>query len=296
MLKIIPHRKIWFIISGTLLLVSVISLILWQLKLGIDFTGGSLIEIEFQKERPDISEVEEALKSLNINISSTQPAGEKDILLRMETISEEQRMNLLNTLFDKFGSVKEKRFESIGPVIGKELKRKAIISIILVVILIILYVAYAFRKVSKQISSWKLGVCTVLALLHDVLIVIGCFSLLGKFLGVEVDILFATALLTILGYSVNDTIVVFDRIRYNLIKSPEIPFEKNVNLGVNQTITRSINTSLTTLLVLFALYLFGGQTISWFIFALILGFIVGTYSSIFLASPLLVVWEKRSRK
>lgn len=294
MYKIIQHRKIWYTISLLVLIPGIISLILWKLNLGLDFTGGTLLNLEFES-RPNITEIKNELEPLRVKIATIQPAGQNDILIRMETISNEKKIEILNTLRTKYGKVEEKSFESIGPTIGAELRRRAIIATNLVLICIILYITYAFRKVSREVSSWKLGVCTILALIHDLLVVVGIFSLLGKFKGVEVDSLFITALLTVLGYSVHDTIVVFDRIRYNLIKDPSFPFEENVNRAVNQTMTRSLNTTTTTLLVLFSLYFFGGESIKWFVVALIIGLISGTYSSIFIASPLLVDWQKRSK-
>ena len=252
------------------------------------------MNLEFELQ-PSVTEIKNALQPLNIKIATIQPAGEKDVLIRMGTISNEQRIEILDTLKTKYGRVEEKSFESVGPTVGAELRRKAIIAISLVFIFIILYITYAFRKVSKEISAWKMGVCTFLALIHDLLVVIGIFSILGKFKNVEVNSLFITALLTVLGYSVHDTIVVFDRIRYNLLKNSSLPFEQNVNNAVNQTMTRSINTTSTTLLVLFSLYFFGGESIKWFVVALIIGLISGTYSSIFIASPLLCDWQKRSK-
>ncbi len=296
MLQVIKRQKIWFMISGIILVSGILAIIFGGLKFGMDFTGGTLMEVAFEKNRPQTKEVEEALKPLDLGINTLQPAGEKDMVLRMKAMDNNKRKELIKKLNEKFGKIDEKRFESIGPTIGQELKRKAISAIAVVVLLIIVYIAYAFRKVTKQISSWKMGVCTVIALFHDLLLVIGVFALLGKFHGVEIDGLFVTALLTVLGYSVHDTIVIFDRVRYNLIKFPETPFEENVNNGINQTIVRSINTTATTLLVLSALYFFGGATMQWFIFALIIGFLTGTYSSIFIASPFLVMWERRSKR
>ncbi|MEW6407473.1 MAG: protein translocase subunit SecF [Patescibacteria group bacterium] len=296
MLQIIKHRNYWFLLSALIILAGILAIIFGGLKLGLDFTGGTLMEISFNKQRPPIQELQDNLKALDLRISTIQPAGEKDYVLKMKNIDNEKRQEILTKLKKEYKNIEEKRFESIGPTIGQELKRKAVFAIIFVIILIILYIAYAFRKVSKKISSWKMGICTIVALFHDLLVVIGAFAILGKIIGVEIDSLFVTALLTVLGYSVHDTIIVFDRIRYNLIKFPDITFEKTVNNSINQTMTRSINTTTTTLLVLFTLYLFGGGTISWFIFALILGFITGTYSTIFVASPLLVKWEKRSKK
>lgn len=294
MFKIIKKRKIWFAISGLFVVSSIFSLIFFGLRLGIDFTGGTLIEIEFERNRPEISEVRKTLEVGDFGIDSVQLAGTNDVLIRAKTLTNEQRSELLEMLNKKFEQqIKEKRFESIGPVIGQELKRSALISIILVLICIVLYIAYVFRKVTKLISSWKLGICAILALFHDVIIIIGIFSILGRFLQVEVDTAFVTAILLVLGYSVNDTIVVFDRIRFNLLKSIDPSFEETVERSVNQTLIRSINTSVTSLLVLVTLYFFGGSTIQWFILALICGVVVGTYSSIFLASPMLVVWQKR---
>ena len=188
------------------------------------------------------------------------------------------------------------RFDSVGPVVGQELKSKAWQAIVLASICIILYIAWAFRKVSRPVSSWKFGVTAVVTLLHDVLVVFGVFVILGELAQVEMDALFITALLTILGFSVHDTIVVFDRIRENLTRSYSDNFESCVNDSLNQTLARSINTSLTTLLVLLAILFFGGDSIKYFVLALILGIFIGTYSSIFVASQLLLVWHNRNQQ
>ena len=191
--------------------------------------------------------------------------------------------------------LEELRFDSVGPTIGRELKSRSLTAIVIVLLAIVLYIAWAFRKVSKPVASWKYGMAANIALFHDVLITLGVFSVLGHFYGVEINSSFVAAILTVLGYSVNDTIVVFDRIRENLPKSDK-DFEGTVNDSVNQTITRSINTSLTTLLVLLAILFFGGATIRSFVLALSIGVFIGTYSSIFLASPVLVVWEKMKKE
>ena len=301
---VIKHRKIFFILSGLLVFASIVCLALWQLNFGIDFKGGSLAEIEWVDSRPNNQEIQDALATLdlpanrqglgNINIQAT---GEKGTILRLKDIDEDTHQEILNTLKDKFGDLEERRFESIGPAIGAELKKKAFWSISLALVAILIFVAWAFRKVSFPIKSYRYGIIAVIALFHDVLIVMGVFSFLGRFEGVEVGVPFVAALLTVLGYSVNDSIVVFDRIRENLLsyKAKDEEFSKTVGRSLKQTITRSINTSLTTLLVLFAVFLFGGVTIKFFALALIIGIALGTYSSIFLASPLLVVWEKRRR-
>ncbi len=283
---------------------AIVSLLIWGLKPSIDFTGGSLMEIKFNTERPAIDQIQSGLSDLNLGELRVQPAGDRNIILRFKTVDEETHQKILSQLKSKFKDVKndsgpvliEERFESIGPIIGKELARKAWMAIVLASIAIILYIAFAFRKVSKPVESWKYGIAAVIALIHDILIVVGLFAILGHFAGFEVDSLFITALLTILGFSVHDTIVVFDRTRENLAKHYSADFEEVVNDSINQTIARSINTSLSTLLVLIALYFLGGKTIANFALALIVGIIVGTYSSIFVASPLVVTWHNLSKK
>lgn len=294
---VIKYRKIWFLISGLLVVMSILALAFWQLNFGIDFKGGSLSEIEWADLRPDNQKVQDALVPMelgNINIQST---SEKGMILRLKDIDENAHQEILSILKENFGELEEKRFESIGPAIGVELKKKALWSISLALVAILIFIAWAFRKVSFPIKSYRYGIIAVIALFHDVLITIGVFSFLGRFGGVEVGVPFVAGLLTVLGYSVNDSIVVFDRIRENLLsyKAKDEEFSKTVGQSLKQTITRSINTSLTTLLVLFAIFLFGGATIKFFALALIIGIALGTYSSIFIASPLLVAWEKRKK-
>jgi preprotein translocase subunit SecF len=294
-MNIIGHKNIFISISGLLVLSSIVVILIWGLKLGIDFTGGSLLEVEFLNSRPSNAELSEALKSLGFS-SLIQPAGERGIILRLGQISEEEHQAIIQAL-KKFGEVRERRFDAIGPTIGAELKRRAFMALGLAIAAIILYIAWAFRHVSKPVSSWKYGVVAVIALIHDVLIPTGVFAVLGKLYGVEVDALFITALLTILGFSVHDTIVVFDRIRENLRKIKAVePFEITVNRSINETISRSINTSLTALFALIAVLFFGGITTRYLALALSLGIIFGTYSSIFVASPLLVVWNNWTNK
>jgi len=291
MLSIIKNRKIWFAISGTLVVASIIVFAVWGLNLGIDFTGGSLLEVRFSEPQSG-PEVEETLIPLELNSLQVQPAGENSMVIRMGEADNDQKNEVLTTLGDKYGEVEELRFDTIGPTIGKELRTKSISAIIVVLVAIVAYIAYAFRKVSGPIASWKFGVCAIIALAHDVLIAIGIFVLLGHFFGVEVGTLFVVALLTILGYSVNDTIVVFDRVRDSLLKGGGRSFEEAASEGIKNTIVRSLNTSLTTIFVLLAIFLFGGETIRYFILALLIGVIVGTYSSIFVATPVLVAWQK----
>lgn len=299
MYKIIQKRKLWFSIALALGGLSIIFLSVWGLKLGIDFTGGGLMEVKFTEERPDVVEVQEKLEELELPGGlQIQPTGLDKMILRFPTLENTTHNVIKDKLLTEYGedNVIEERFEAVGPVIGQELRTKAVYSMIIVLIAIILYIAYAFRHVSRPIRSWKYGIIAIVALIHDILIPLGIFSVLGRFAGIEVGLPFVAALLTILGYSVNDTIVVFDRIRENLARSGESDFEELVNKSVNQTLTRSINTSLTTLIVLLAIFLFGGVTIKFFVLALILGVLSGTYSSIFLASPLLVFWQKLTAK
>lgn len=294
MYKIIQKRKIWLSISGLFIAVSFILLISFGLKLGIDFTGGALLEIKYNDARPTVLNVQEQLSSVQLSGLVIQPIGEDGMLLRFQEISEDKHREVMSALEFSEGkeiSLEEMRFESVGPSIGQELKNKSIYAIIFVLLAITAYISWVFRKVSKPIASWKYGVVANIALFHDVIIVLGIFAVLGKYFGIEINTPFVAAILTVIGYSVNDTIIVFDRIRENLPTS-EDDFEDTVDRSINQTITRSINTSGTTLLVLVAILIFGGDTIKSFVLALAIGIGVGTYSSIFLASPLLVVWER----
>ena len=290
-MEIIKYRKIFFTFSTLLILASIISLSLWQLNLGIDFTGGSLLEIEWEADRPANQDVKGVLQELSPNVQSTEEMG---MLLRFKDVDEDTHQEILGTLEENFGGLIEKRFESIGPVIGAELKNKSLWSVLASLIAILVFVAWAFRKVSFPIKSYRYGIIAIVALFHDILIVIGVFSFLGHFYGIEIGVPFVAGLLTVLGYSVNDSIVVFDRIRENLLsyKSRDSEFSNIVNKSLNQTIVRSVNTSLTTLLVLLAIFFFGGATIKFLALALVLGIALGTYSSLFIASPLLVVWER----
>lgn len=267
----------------------------WGLHLGIDFTGGSLMEVTYETERPTNSVIRESLKELSVGDVQIQPTDETGALLKFAPVNEETHQQVFTALRTT-GKVTEERFESIGPVIGSELKEKSITAIIIVIVLIILYVAWAFREVHSQVSSWKYGMVTIAALVHDIVIPTGIIAAIGYFGSFQVDSFFIAALLTILGFSVQDTIVVFDRIRENLLTSRGIDFDIVVNRSVNEVLARSINTSLTLLLVLFAVFFFGGATTQNLVLVLILGTFLGAYSSIFVASPLLVTWALRGRK
>ena len=292
---IIGRSKIWFTLSGILVIASVAALLVYGLNLGIDFTGGSLLDVRFY-EAVQTNDVEVSVSELGHTVL-VQATDENGFLIRMETIDQEQHDAVLEALAS-VGSFEELRFESVGPVIGEELKRASLWAVALLLALIVLYVAWAFRKVSEPVASWKYGVLTIVAAAHDVIIPVGIFAVLGHLSGYQVDTAFIAALLTILGYSINDTIVIFDRTRENLTSNrhSDATFAQTVNKSVVQSFARSINTSLTTLLVLVAIFLFGGETTKPFILALIIGVVSGAYSSIFLASPLLVWWEGKGTR
>ena len=293
-LEIIKKRKIYFSVSAILILVSVFALVVWGLNLGIDFTGGSLLEIEYLQQRTSNQQIQESLAGLELGNINIQPTQESSVILRLKDIDEATHQSIL----DKLGRdlIEEKRFESIGPVIGAELKRKAALAIGFALVAIVIYIAWAFRKVSKPVASWRYGMVSIAALLHDILIVAGLYAILGKFLEIEIGLPFVAALLTILGYSVNNTIVIFDRTRENLLKSSWDNFEDVLNNSILQSARRCIYTAITTLFVLSAIYFFGGQTIRYFVLALIVGIMIGTYSSMFVANPLIATWSKRLRK
>lgn len=295
MIPIIKHRRIFYSISGTLFVASIFVLIFWGLKFGIDFTGGSLLYLEFKNARPANAEILQKLTDLKLGDINIQPTGTKSVIMRFKDVDEATHQKILTVLGGSL-EVDEKSFESVGPVIGQELKRRAIYAIVGVLFMIVVYIAWAFRKVSKPVSSWRYGLAAVIALFHDVIIPTGFFSVLGHFLGIEVGLLFVTALLTILGFSVHDTIVVFDRIRENLRKGVAKDFESTAEISVNQTLGRSINTSLVVLLTMLAIFLFGGESTKYFSLVLIIGLFFGTYLSIFIASTLLVSGEQFRQK
>ncbi len=298
MYSIIPKRKIWFTISGILVTLSLIFLVIFGLNFGIDFVGGSSLEVRFGKDSPSAESVTDHLAELELDSLVVQPASDREMIIQFKEIDEETHQKVMSRLQEldeeQYGAVEELQYNAVGPSIGDTLRKQSTYAVILVILAIIAYIAWAFRKVSKPISSWKYGITAVITLVHDCLIVLGVFAFLGHFYNLELTGAFIAAILTVLGYSVNDTIVVFDRVRENLPESEE-DFAGTINTSVNQNITRSINTSVTTSLVLLSLLIFGGSSIFGFSLALLLGVLIGTYSSIFLASPLLVFWEKRAQ-
>lgn len=316
--RIVEKSKIWFGVSGTILMASLISLIVFGLKLGIDFQGGTLMDVTFEKPTsvealkaelitlqnsinkenpkgttspaPGSTALESGNKELDFKGVRIVPAGQNQYLLNLPHIDNDTHDKILGDLKEKLGNFTENRFTTIGPVVGETLKQKAVLAVIVAMIAIILYISFAFRKIPKRVSPWKFGVCAIVALMHDVLIPIGIFSIFHF----EVDALFITAVLTVLGFSVHDTIVVFDRIRENLkYQGRDESFAEIANKSMTQTMARSINTSVAALITLTSLLIFGSASVFHFILVLIIGIVVGTYSSIFIASPLLVLWLQK---
>jgi len=301
MVQVTKYRKTYYIISGVLVALSLLVLSLWGLKLGLVFKGGSLLYGEFSQSRISNDAISSALEKYQLGDIVIQPSGDKDVFIRTKEVEESVHQEMLASLNEaaKAGNEEnsfiQKSYESVGPSVSTELSKKAFYAIILVLLAIAAFVAFAFRRVSYPLASWKYGIATLVALFHDVIIPVGVFAWLGHAYNVEVSSAFIAAILTVLGYSVNDSIVVFDRVRENLTRRVGSNFEETVNVSVNQTFVRSINTSMTVILVLIAIYLFGGESIKYFALALAVGVLAGTYSSIFIGSTFLVSMEKMLR-
>jgi preprotein translocase subunit SecF len=287
------YRKIFYGFSIILFIGSLASIFLFGLNWGIDFTGGSSLELTYknQNEVPSFENIREALADFNLGEMSIQKKGDRGIILKMKNISEAEHQEILKKL-EGLAYVEEgtESFQMIGPIIGKELKEKTKTAIILALIAITLYITLAFRRVSRPVKSWQYGLASLVALFHDVVIPIGVFAVLGHFYNVEIDLPFVAAILTVLGFSVHDTIVVYDRIRENLLRTNEKVFDLVINKSLNQTMARSITTVLTTLIVLFTIFFFGDPSLKYFSLALIIGISMGAYSSIFIASSLLATF------
>ncbi len=294
----IKYRKIFYGISLLLILASLFSMANFGLKLGIGFTGGSSLDVSFIDKAPAVKDIHNALGSLKLGKISIQEIGKNGVSIKMKYINEEMHQQIIKKLSNlaKIDKSSES-FQTIGPVIGNELKNKTKLVIILSLITIVAYIAFSFKQVSRPVKSYLFGLSSLVALCHDVIIPLGILSFLGKAMGVEITIPIVTAFLTIFGYSINDSVVVFDRVRENLLKLKTPDFGLVVEKSLNETVRRSINTSFTTMLVLFAVFFLGGQTLKYFSLTLILGIFFGTYSSIFLATPMLVSYyygrEKR---
>ncbi len=292
MTKLASKRHLWYLISLLVIVPGLVSLILFGVRPGIDFTGGTLWEIQFAA--PTTSDQIEAVLAENgydnTLIQRTGVSTDNDFLIRMPELTEgSERKDVIEAaLTDRLGPFDEREFSTVGGAVSTEIRNRAILAVALASIAILLYMAYAFRNTQ---NPFLYGICALVAMLHDVLVVVGIFSILGVVAGVEIDALFVTAMLTVIGFSVHDSIVVFDRIRENLARRVDASFEEVVNYSLAQTVVRSLNTSLTVVFTLLALVLFGGSTTRTFVFALLIGVVSGTYSSIFNASQLLVSWE-----
>ncbi len=292
MINFMKFRNLYFLISGTFLLASILSLIFWGLKPSIDFTGGALLEVTIENTEVSVAtdKMEELVLQVNdVNVSSIQSVKDtKNYIIKLNNIDESKKTEIITKLNDEYKNVKEARFETVGPTLGKELMIKTLSAISIAAVLILLYVAYQFK-------SRIYGLSAILAMLHDTIILIGSFSIFGKIFNVEIDTLFVTAVLTTLSFSVHDTIVVFDRIRESLKQSPNAKPVDVVNKAVTQTLSRSINNSMTIIFMLTALSLLGGASIKWFSVALLVGTVTGTYSSTFVAVPLLLVFLRNKK-
>ncbi len=295
---IVKYRPYFFILSLILVAVSVFMIVSRGLDWGIDFTGGSILEVTYQNGRPVLSAVQSQVSGLTIGPVLLQPAGDADLIARTKTLTNEEKEILLRELsFGGRESVVEKRFSAIGPSLGQELARKGTIAVILVAILIVLYLTLVFWSVSHPVASWKYGLVAIVKTVHDLVITTGLFVWLGAYRGgAEINALFLAAFLTVLGLSVNDVIAVFDRIRENLRRKIYAHFDDTVGHSLTETMARSLNTSVTVIFVLFCIYWFGGSTTQDFALVMAIGMVVATYSSIFLASPLLVAWNNWSSK
>lgn len=297
----IKHKTKFYIASVSLTVIALIALGVFGLKPGIDFTGGSVLEISFPNEKPEQVQIENAIKELNLGSAVVRSAGENGFLIKMASIDDATKKTLENAISNN-GAIQftEEKFITVGPVLGEELTSKSLIAVALVLLAIILYVAYVFRIVSKPVSSWKYGFATIISLVHDVILTIGFFAIAGRFFGIEIDTFFVIAILVVLGYSVNDSIVVLDRVREKLSETKEeersSKFQEIVGTSLRETIARSLNTTITTLLALLALYIWGGEATKTFSLALMIGIAAGAYSSICVAPQLLVTFFERGKK
>ncbi len=290
MLNIVKQRYLYFGISLLVIVPGLIALAVWGLPLAIDFTGGSLLEVQFAGPAPSTAEIESLYASQGLGEPRIQTSGEDVAIIRSEFLDNDARAQLLDAMKERFGDITVLRFDSVGPTVGKEVTTRASGAIALAALAIMGYITWAFRGVPH---AFRYGASAIIAMLHDVAVVVGMAAIFGKVFGWQVDSLFLTALLTVIGFSVHDSIVVFDRIRENSTIYRRLPYETLVNHSIVQTLDRSINTQLTVMFTLLALTLFGGDTIRHFVVTLLIGVFSGTYSSIFNAAPILVVWENK---
>lgn len=294
---IVHYKKIFLGIGAALVGGAVAAILALGMPLGIDFAGGTLLEVRYEEERPAAPQVQEALEAIAIGSVSVRTSGEDGFIIRTRALAEAERQVVVEQLAIDTAEPVLERVTTIGPSLGSELARKALVALAVLSLIVLLYIAYVFRKVSRPVPSYVYGAIVVVVLLHDILLPAGFFALMGVLFGAEIDALFVVALLAILGYSVNDTIVVFDRIRENLRDNQEKELEEvfplTVGKSLQQTYVRSINTSLTTALALLALFFFGAPVTENFALTLLIGVVAGTFSSLFIAAPLLVAVQER---
>lgn len=299
-MNIVKYQKVWLGVSVALTALALVAMVSFDYRLGIDFAGGTQLEVAVSEPKPEAlagrsleTVMAEEYHGITGQETVAQVTGEGRYLLKSKFIENDQKNAFLDSLRDVAAQVEELRFETVSPIIGGEIVRKAIFAAVLAVVLILLYLAYAFRRVPRPTSSWQFGIATVVALLHDVIVVLGVYAVLGHYFGAEIDSMFMTAMLTLIGFSVHDSIVTFDRLRENLIRHGGEQLETRLNDSITETLVRSINTSFTVVLVLLAMVLMGGQTIFFFSLTLLIGVVVGTYSSIFVASMVWLLMQKK---
>jgi len=288
-------KKIWFYISGLMFVIGVGFLFAYKLPFGIDFKGGAQFELKFNKEVTETELRQSISKYDGVSGLVVTRAGESNFILRTLPITDGQHQAISSKILEEFGDFTEQKYQLVGPSVSQDLARKAILAVVLASLFIVLYLAYSFREVSNPVSSWRFGSVAVVALLHDLIITIGVFAAVAHYYHYEVDASFITALLTVMGFSVHDTIVVFDRVRENLIKHRDdnLSFERIADTSLAETLNRSLSTSLTVVFTLGSLLLLGGESIRAFVATLLIGVIIGTYSSIFTATPLLALWQSK---
>ena len=297
MINFIKYKNIFLVLTLIAVAGCIGAIGFYGLKPGIEFTGGSIMEIEYKDARPASNVIQEKIAPLGIKDVSMYSQGDKGLIIRSETISAETHSKLVTAL-EAAGKFDEKSFETIGPVVGKELTSKMTVLVLISLAAMLVYIAIAFKNIRGPINSWQYGIASFFILCHDVLVPLGVFAVLGAFYGVQITIPIITALLIVVGYAINNVIVVYDRIRENLLRDHKADFAEISNRAINQTLSRQINTSVATLLPVFAIYFFAGASLKYFALALILGIATGTYSSVFLASQILVVWMgvRRSKR
>ena len=293
MIPFLKYYKLYYLFSGILALASITALFLFGLNLGIDFQGGTILELEFP-EAPDIKKIKDTLSQFDLPETTFQSAGQNNIILRFRSIDEETHQEILSQFQEKF-SAQEVRFANIGPIMSKEMRSKTITLILISLLALFIYMSLAFRKIPPPVSGWQFGIVSLITLFFDILIPLGLLAFLGKFFNVQFNIPIVTALLTILGYTMNDKVIVLDRTRENLLSSSEANITEIVNRSLNQILARSLSTGFCSLLILLILFFLGGESLKYFSLVLFVGILVGTYSSLFLASPILVTWLKRKQ-